>query len=367
MDEPIGTAEFSSLCGELYDCILRRDLWEVFLDRLCALTGGCAASLNVHALPTQEPELIVERGTDPAYSASYVRTYARINPLFEASLLYHPAGEVRTLYDAVDLADYHRTRFYREWVAPQGWGDWLGAMLIRSQSRLSLLAIARKEQDGPYGRQQVELVRLLMPHLQRAILLGRLLDDHSIERSGLAAVVSRMKIAALLVEPSGRIAHANPPGEAMIAEGAILRERAGTLSPADTEVRRQLSLVLAGASGGEPMLSAVDGAAGRRLVYMIPPSRESGGLAIVLVTVPEPDLPLPGRVLAEAFGLTPGELRVLIPFLGGRTLAEIADDIGVTRRTVKAHLQKLFEKTGTTRQPELMREVMRLVPPIALF
>jgi hypothetical protein len=46
----------SETIGAIYNCVFDLALWRDALERICALTGGCAASLTAHAIPEQTPE-----------------------------------------------------------------------------------------------------------------------------------------------------------------------------------------------------------------------------------------------------------------------------------------------------------------------
>ena len=67
--------------------------------------------------------------------------------------------------------------------------------------------------------------------------------------------------------------------------------------------------------------------------------------------------------VAAAFGLTPAETKVLASLFAGRTLAETAATLGITRPTAKTHLEHIFLKTKVTRQAELMRLWTGLISP----
>jgi len=355
---------FSRMVGDIYDCILDRGHWPEVLGELCERSGGCAASLNVHVLPDLTPRLLAEHGTDPVYSQRYIEEYGRINPLLATAVLGMAEGELGVLSRIPDLGDYYTSPFYREWVAPQGWGDWAAGVLQRGQDRVALLAVARKAAEGPFRTQQIRFLRLVLPHVQRATMLGRLLDVGLAQRDGMAALIDRLSVAALLVDPAGRIIHANAPAEAMLETGELLRADGSTLRLEDPPAAEALATMLAASPGSEARLVPVATHAGRRVLSLLPATAESGGLAVVLATLPEPNAPLPGELLARAYGLTPGETRVLLPLLGGRSLQGIADDLGITHRTVKAHLHSVFTKTGTARQSDLLREVLHLLPPL---
>jgi DNA-binding CsgD family transcriptional regulator len=76
-----------------------------------------------------------------------------------------------------------------------------------------------------------------------------------------------------------------------------------------------------------------------------------------------PDAQDGADALAVAFGLTAAETKVLASLFAGRTLAETADTLRITRPTAKTHLEHIFMKTGVTRQAELVRLWTGLISP----
>jgi DNA-binding CsgD family transcriptional regulator len=73
---------------------------------------------------------------------------------------------------------------------------------------------------------------------------------------------------------------------------------------------------------------------------------------------------IPGEAFAKLYGLTGGELRVVLAVAPGLGAMEAAELLGLSEPTVRTHLQRSFEKTGTTRQTELIRLLMASMPPI---
>jgi DNA-binding CsgD family transcriptional regulator len=182
--------------------------------------------------------------------------------------------------------------------------------------------------------------------------------------AGLAVFGERINGAAILVERTGLIAYANSAAETLLENGAIFRKQARLLVPCHPAAR---DLFNDGLFGDEPAVRVIARPEGERIVWLIPSSEDNGRYAIVLVTIPENASALPETLLTQAFGLTAAEMRVLGALMTGNTLAEIARDFGVARRTVKAHVQKLFEKTDTCRQADLIRKALSLAPPLRVF
>ncbi len=98
-------------------------------------------------------------------------------------------------------------------------------------------------------------------------------------------------------------------------------------------------------------------------------SRLSTGVcygAVVAIFIREAtlDLQSPVELLSRRYDLTAGELRVLLALIDTGSVAEVARLLGISEGTVRNHLHRLFEKTGTRRQAELVRLVSGLASPL---
>lgn len=84
------------------------------------------------------------------------------------------------------------------------------------------------------------------------------------------------------------------------------------------------------------------------------PGLNPSAAAAVFVAAATAARPPPEQTLAALFDLTPAEARVFAAIGGGKTTAETAAALGIGRATVKTHLLRVFTKTGTRRQAELV-------------
>jgi DNA-binding CsgD family transcriptional regulator len=81
--------------------------------------------------------------------------------------------------------------------------------------------------------------------------------------------------------------------------------------------------------------------------------------AIVFVTDPERGPAGVEDILRRLYALTPSEARVIERLLRGRSLDEIGAELGTSVHTTRTHLKRVFAKTGTGSQSELMRVILR--------
>ena len=76
------------------------------------------------------------------------------------------------------------------------------------------------------------------------------------------------------------------------------------------------------------------------------------------------DAPSPPETIARLYKLTPCELRVLLAVVQVGGVPEVAEALGIGEATVKTHLQRLFAKTDTSRQAELVKLVAGFSNPL---
>jgi DNA-binding CsgD family transcriptional regulator len=103
------------------------------------------------------------------------------------------------------------------------------------------------------------------------------------------------------------------------------------------------------------------------LVVTVMPYRREEGLKTfraetsrAVVTFFDPDAPRldSRRQLRDMYGLSAAEADVCWRIANGETPADIAANMGSTRETVRSQIKRIFAKTGTNRQPDLVRLVL---------
>jgi DNA-binding CsgD family transcriptional regulator len=362
----------SSLIGDIYDAALDPELWAAVLCKARTFVGGSSAALFAKDAMRKSLKLYYDDGAlDRHYVRLYLDTYVKLDPFTTG----HFFTEIEQPVSAVDLVPYDEfkeTRFYKEWSAPQGLVDFICAPLDKSATSAAMFGVFRSEQDGFVDDGTRRRMRLIVPHIRRAVLIGRVIDLKTSEAATFADSLDGLSAGMFLVDEAGRIVHANASGQALLHERSVLRAVDGRLLAGDAGAARALNEVFAVAGGGDAAVGTkgiavpLNGRGGERHVAHVLPltsgaRRRAGATytAVAAVFVHKAALEAPAlpEAIAKTFNLTPSELRVLLAVVQVGGVPETAVALGIGEATVKTHLHRLFCKTGTTRQADLVKLV----------
>jgi DNA-binding CsgD family transcriptional regulator len=374
------TEQFSSLIGEVYDAALDPGRWPGALGKLRAFVGGQAAVIcHKDAASRCGCADYQDGGLDTLYVQLYFDKYIRLDP-FSTSQFFAEVGEAVAIADLIPPDEILETRFYTEWIQPQGLVDCIVSPLDKSRTSAALVGVFRHERDGPADDETRRRLRLIVPHLRRAVLIGNVIDLKTTEAATFADTLDSITAATLFVDARGRIVHANASGHAILAEGSILRADGGKLAARDAGAERALHDAFHSAGNGDArlgskgiavLMSARDG--GQWAAHVLPLTsgarRRSGtayaAVAAVFVRKAAVETRSPLETIARHYKLTPSELRVLVGVVEVGGVRETAEALGLGEATVKTHLNRLFTKTGTSRQADLVKLVAGLSSPLA--
>src|SRR5262249_544183 len=141
------------------------------------------------------------------------------------------------------------TRYDNAWAQPRGFVDCVHGILDKWATGATQVSVQRHEASGPVDDATHARMRLIEPHLRRAMIVGNVIDLRRAEAATLVKLVDGISAAMFLVSAGGRIVHANASGHAMLAQGSLLRAAGGRLAPIDAEA--ELALCEAMADGGD--------------------------------------------------------------------------------------------------------------------
>jgi DNA-binding CsgD family transcriptional regulator len=377
MDE---TAQLSELIGDIYDASLDAGLWPSVVEGLAGFLPGAFVNVFSQDATRKTAQAFYTWGIEPKFLEMYFQKYIHLNPMFPATLFFE-VGRILTEEDIMPRAEFSETRFFKEWVRPQGLlSSSMASILDKSATSVAGIAVGRSERQGPVDDRALRRMGLIVPHVRRALTIGKVIDLQKVEAAALADTLDGVAAGMFLVDAGGRIVHANARGLLMASGGPVLQAARGALSlmdrQADQALRDTLEAAAAGdvAVGGRGIAIPIASADGIHHVAHVLPlttgARRSAGMAYsavaaVFICKTELDLPHPVEALANAYKLTPAEMRVLMAIVQIGGVPEVAPVLGVSETTVKTHLQHIFSKTGTARQADLVKLIAGYMSPVS--
>jgi DNA-binding CsgD family transcriptional regulator/PAS domain-containing protein len=375
MSDVIPPHELSELIGSIYDCALDPSRWEQTLRDVKDALDGHTAVVNLINLQHGRPLLMKTAGLDPFHLPMYLLHVNEIRDLIRRCLAM-PMDEAHVASRDLPPGYVETSPFFRAF-RKRGIVDVMQFVLIHEATHFfSAFSITRHQRHGAVTDREIEIGKLLLPHLRRAMTISKMLDVRTIEGARMAQTLDALRCAVLLTDERGTILHANRAAEQMLQNGGPIHSAKGTLQANLSSAASELRAALAVAARDEPGIPRT-GAAIRLTAPAMPPvfahvlplarsdvrtRLEPAAVAAVFIGAPV-DEQDGAAMAAAAFGLTPAETRVLKGLLAGRTLAETATTLGITRSTANTHLDHVFAKTGVTRQADLIRLAIELISP----
>lgn len=369
----------SQLIGDIYDASLDPTQWPFVLENYANFIGGVASALFVKDSVRKTHNVAHTWGYNPEFARLYVEKYVRLDP-FTTGQYFFDIEQPMCLADIMTHAEFRKSRFYEEWVRPQHWVDAIGVTLEKSATTYSVISVILHRDHGIADEPTLRRAKLIAPHVRRAVLIGRAIDLNKVEAAALADTLDGLAAAVFLVDASGRLMHANAAGHVMLGEGSAVRAAGGKLAAIDAEADRALHDIFMNADSGDAAvgakgiavpMTARDGE--RYAAHVLPLTsgarRKAGAaysaVAAVFVRKAALELPHPIETIAKVYKLTPAELRVLMMIVEIGGVPEVAPVLGVSEATVKTHLQRIFDKTCTGRQADLVKLVAGHMSPLA--
>jgi DNA-binding CsgD family transcriptional regulator/PAS domain-containing protein len=363
----------ADLIGPIYDCALDPARWPDVLAEIGRRLGFCQVTLTLQAMPSGAVMLNVASGISDSWlerstvhGADVIAMWgglARIaaTPLEEPILLSDMNPGLRD--GSVSNA------FHSEWYRPQGLADTAAVGLTRDATSLASISLTRHEDQGPICPTDVGAIRVLAPHLRRAVTISRLLDAQTLASATFGTVLDRIGTPIVITDGQLRLLHANDAARRLLDARDPIAVNGQQLATNQPTVTQALALAVAQAAEDEAQIGRrglaipLSGKEGVPRVLHVLPLR-SGALraglvnqaaAAIFVSTTLPSLADSGALAAQLFGLSAGEVRVFDLIAEGLTPSEAADRLGIGISTVRTHLLHIFDKTGTRRQSDLVR------------
>lgn len=354
------------LIQSLYGALTDSEGFHRFLEKLSISVGAQAAELIVVARHPLRIEHVWYYGLSDALLSWYIDNNMVEVDLVVNTAMKHKPGTFHTALSYLDESNPDQGSV--RWEEDQGMLDAAWLVVESSASNSVLLTIQRTVEQGPFQADEIAFLDRLVPYIRQAVSLNRQLASRSDVSSSLAAVIDVLPDATVVLDSYATVLHFNKAAQIILQRENSLAIRNDRLNFTESDLQSAFFLastqVVRASIGREGYYTEtlfLKRAGRPPLIFVLRPIESSELLAGgALVTIYEPDnrsLPSAEHIAAY-FELTPAEAQVCAQLVAGMDSQAIAEHLGRKVGTVRYQLKQVFQKTGCTRQGELVSTIL---------
>lgn len=361
----ITVEQFSQLVVGVYEAALTPSSWPTALDNISHAVGATGCGLVVAGPDSRTPQC----ATLPAEAVDSYRAHYRDVDYVLADVESGPVGVVRSGPEVIDpMAD---AEFDADWMRPNDVQDGLFVRLTDTWPTSFLIAAPRRSR--PFATpERLHVVTALVPHLQQALRAQHQIAGSAHWAHDLCDVINTSTDGMVIVDAEGRVLYVNSAATAILSGGDGITVHNNHLHAQHPATNNVLARCVASAAAadeeavprGDTLRCPRTSGARAYLLHVLPLNIERKGASPgrVLITVIDADREArPDKaVLQRLYGLTGAEANVAVEMLTGQGLPAVADKMFLSVTTVRTHLQRVYDKTDTHRQAELVRLLVSL-------
>ena len=240
---------------------------------------------------------------------------------------------------------------------------------------ISRFAVYRHRRCARWDEAALRRMRRIAPHIRRAVKINKLMGINCAATAAMADTLDGLSAGVFFVDENGETLHTNVSGQAMLAEGRLLRSVRGKLVANGFDAIPAFGRP-AGAGAGLPARFCVaetrrdaDGETYVARVFPIAAGAKGRacGRGVSGIVLHEANLNTTDAAarVARHYRLAGREREVLEAIVDGCGVRETAEKLAIAPSTMKTYLRRLFEKTGTSRQIELIQLCAAFRSPFA--
>lgn len=382
------TDDLLQMVSSIYDTTLDRGLWPAVLHDIARAVGASGAMIF---------ELTEENGVskincpylsenyDPAMVRDYLRKHnaQEIRDQAEFVRLSSDGAKIELINDtefSLPTDDLHAQSNVRHMMA-FGLKHRAGTLLNKDSWQIDRFAFQYSNKRGPSTDAEKKVANVLLPHVAKALRIGRPLSDNELLLSAFGQQVNDLDFGICLLSPQGFPIATNVEFDRIVEDAPVFQYLStGQLALNETnDLDRYRALIdqvdVHGKAGAYP----------RRQSLFFPQLDDETGIFVEICPVSNTEklgrLPTGSRlitamdsgtfkslgadIVSRFFPLSKSEATVL-EFIGeGLTNKEIADLRSRSLETVNSQVKSLLTKTHTRNRTELVQLSLSLATPFA--
>lgn len=375
--------QLSDLLHLIYGAASDSRLWPSVLVSVIASLNGRSGMLFTPQLPPHMGGMLYTHNIPSEQNLLWATKYIDLdlwtNRAFERQLVKQ--GAVITDVDTATEEELLATEIYRDLLSKMDVGRFCsGVIFDGSADALPAAALTthRSLMAAPFSDQDRAWLKLIVPHLSRALGLMFTLDSARLSTEALLTYLDKLPLGILLLNRTGQMMHANDAGRRVLArqDGLSCGPGAWLDGNAVNQAQPRLSFWLSAqrSASTKDVTHFADAYLVRRTgcdgVYSIQCCPVDASQAwqvqgqqvgsVVFVSDPAALVLPEASRLTDLYGLTPAQARVARELATGKSSKEVARALKVSPETVRTQTRDVYQKMRIHSQADLVRSILTL-------
>ena len=380
----VDIAEFSELVDHIYQGATDVKAWPDIAKRICNWLGAKTCVIFTPQFPANQGGFAITHQFNGLglYDAKFNAHNIWEMRAYERRLL--TTGSVMRDQDLVTDQEFLESIFHKEYFSHINLGRMIAGIVFdpRDNDGKAVVCVCHKPFDAPFTQSETEKLKLLMPHLSRALGVMFKLRDTEFKVANCMHALNCLSRGVLLFNSFGQVCHANDSAKTLLnlKDGLQLKPLTTTgpwqLKAATAKEQTLLDTAISEAISPDVLTT-------RHFSHAINVQRPSGKTAFMLsfsslgdsheflmpsdqpcaiafIYDPSKPITLNNELLKNTYELSNVELKVAGYLVNGYNVEQTADELDVSINTIKTHLKQIHFKTNSHNRAQLVKLLMQL-------
>lgn len=359
---------------KIYDTVADQTIWPEVLDYIsdtCGARGSLIFELEGGALSTPYFSSLYDAEALEHYNRAFEELEMADHALFRSHSFMDDKVEIISDEILYSELDEFKTRSNVKYVMNAGILHRAAALLNKDNPSVSRFSVQFKSDRGPITIDERKRLNVFLPHVAKALDLGRPARQLASEHAGLLAAMDRLTIGICLLDKNAVVVASNNEFRRQEEAYPVFDVQSGSrfrlLRPEDQARFDALHETVQshGKFGARPRKEAISAADDSFLCIELSPlnrSEEMGssqfeGFILYSTDTSQP-VHFSTEPLKDVYGLTTTELLLAEEIASGRTNAQIAERRSKSVATVNAQVKSILSKTNCANRTQFVRMLL---------
>lgn len=358
------------LIDSIYSAACAPDQWVPMVEDIQSVIGGHSVNFVVEDSHNTNFRFIYSNGVNRDDLTLYTQDIIDKDE-FTAVLETNDVSKVILSQHIWDEESLHRHYPYEEFYEPLGFSYFNVSLFYHDDDKKGWLSVVRSIHDPKFTEDDLKLMKIITPHLNRAFLISNHLFECRVADKMCFDAFEHLSVGVIFLSDCGRLVHSNSKAQKYLRNINNMKQNFRVILP-DHSANIALQKAIAETLYSNKFLLGrfipFKENGERNMVICLPWKMNeqtydwlNNQVGCLLFILSSDHTLVPQKKLMTAFNISQAESRVLSEIMNGLSTEQLADKLYVSETTVRFHIKNLLRKFASHNQIEMLSKVNRLL------